>query len=52
MNWEERYNNFLKEYEEIRNKYQMCFVIADKWELGFNSIEIYDEKDNAIVYED
>ncbi len=48
--WEQRYNAFRNEYESLCEKYQMEFAIADIWETGSYSIEVYDTKEKSFIY--
>lgn len=52
MDWETRFKKFKEEYEKLCEKYEMSHVIADKWHIGFDAIEIYDEKNKCFIYDD
>lgn len=46
---EERYRRFMKEYEALTKKYQMGFVIADILGIGFQCLEVWDEKEKGYI---
>lgn len=51
MTFDERYENFKREYEELCKKYEMSHGIYDMWDTGNEEIFIYDEKEKQFVIE-
>lgn len=49
MDREEVAKQFVKEYEELCKKYKMRFDLFDMWDVGNETIEVFDEQEGKFI---